>query len=455
MNTVIGLLAVLALVFMNGFFVAAEFSFVGARRTRIEQLAQEGNAAAKAARQAMEHLDHYIAATQLGITLASLGLGWLGEPAVAGVFEPLFHRFLPEATAETLGHTVAVVIAFALVTLLHIVLGELTPKSIALQRPEDVAMIVARPTIVFHNIFNPVIYVMNGIGNWVVRLLGFEPTGEHSTVHSPEELEMLVHSSREAGLLQESEEVLLRRVFDFSEIPIVEIMQPRVEVDAVDVDIPLSELLQHIAAKHHSRYPVYHDQIDNVIGVLNVKDVFDLLVRQPAMLTDTNAKFDLRVLLREPIYVPETVSVDKVLEDMQRKKTHIAIIVDEYGGLAGLATMEDILEELVGEVEDEFDADEPNAVEEADPNVVDGLTSMTDMIERFGDPGGEVDSATIGGYVAERLERIPVVGDELPFAKYDLRVEEMDGMRVAVVRLVPSARAAQPADGEEDPTTGE
>jgi magnesium and cobalt exporter, CNNM family len=403
----------------------------------------------------MEHLDHYIAATQLGITLASLGLGWIGEPAVAQLFEPLFERYLPEQTALTLGHTVAVVIAFSLVTLLHIVLGELTPKSIALQRPEDVAMVVARPTIVFHNIFNPVIFIMNGIGNWVVRTLGFEPTGEHNQVHSPEELEMLVHSSREAGLLQESEEALLRRVFDFSEIPVVEIMQPRVEVDAVDVDIPLPDLLQHIAAQHHSRYPVFRDQIDNVIGVLNVKDVFDLLVRQPSMLTDANAKFDLSVLLREPIYVPETVGVDKVLEEMRRKKIHIAIIVDEYGGMAGLATMEDILEELVGEVEDEFDEDEANAVEEADPNVVDGLTSMTDMIERFGDPGGEVDSATIGGYVAERLERIPVVGDELPFADYDVSVDEMDGMRVAVVRFIRSARAAQPAEGGEDPTTGE
>jgi CBS domain containing-hemolysin-like protein len=440
---------------MNGFFVAAEFSFVGARRTRIEQLAQEGNTGAKAARQAMEHLDHYIAATQLGITLASLGLGWIGEPAVAGLFEPLFHRFLPEETALTLGHTVAVVIAFALVTILHIVLGELTPKSIALQRPEDVAMLVARPTIVFHNIFNPVIYIMNGIGNWVVRTLGFEPTGEHNTVHSPEELEMLVHSSREAGLLQESEEVLLRRVFDFSEIPVVEIMQPRVEVDAVNVATPLPDLLAHIAAQHHSRYPVYHEKIDRVIGVLNVKDVFDLIVSQPKLLTDSQRTFDMNPLLREPIYVPETVGVDKVLEEMRRKKTHIAIIVDEYGGMAGLATMEDILEELVGEVEDEFDEEESSAVEVSDPNVVDGLTSMTDMIERFGDPGGEVDSATVGGYVAERLERIPVVGDELPFANYDLRVEEMDGMRVAVVRFVPSARTAQPAEGDQDPTTGE
>ncbi len=178
MNTVLGLLAVLALVFMNGFFVSAEFAFVGSRRTRIAQMAQEGSAGAKAAQSAMNHLDQYIAATQLGITLASLGLGWIGEPAVAGVFEPLFEHFLPEATAVTVGHTVSVVIAFSLVTMLHIVLGELAPKSIALQRPEDVAVIVARPTILFHDVFKLVINLMNSVGNMVVRRLGFEPASE-------------------------------------------------------------------------------------------------------------------------------------------------------------------------------------------------------------------------------------------------------------------------------------
>lgn len=435
METLLGLVGILLLVFMNGFFVAAEFSFVGARRTRIAQLAQEGSAGAKAAQGALEHLDRYIAATQLGITLASLGLGWIGEPAVAHVFEPLFERFVPEGTALTVAHTLAVVISFSLVTMLHIVLGELAPKSIALQRPEDVAILVARPTILFHNIFRPVIRLMNGIGNAVVRLLGFEPASEHSSVHSPEELEMLVHSSREAGLLQESEEVLLRRVFDFSDIPIVQIMQPRVEVDAVDVDMSLRDLLDHIAAQHHSRYPVFREQIDNVIGVINVKDVFDLLVKQPALLTDANAAFDMNTLLRTPLYIPETVSVDKVLEEMRRKKTHLAIVIDEYGGMAGLATMEDILEELVGEVDDEFDVTTTGTVEAIDPGVVDGLTSMTEIAERFGTTEGEIESTTIGGYVAERLERIPVEGDTLRFGAYELTVEEMDGLRVARVRF--------------------
>ena len=453
METLLGLLAVFALVFMNGFFVAAEFSFVGARRTRIAQLANEGNAGARATQSALEHLDRYIAATQLGITLASLGLGWIGEPAIAHLFEPLFERFLPEDVAITVGRSVSVVIAFSLVTMLHIVLGELAPKSIALQRPEEVAIIVARPTIVFHNIFNPVIRLMNGIGNAVVRLLGFEPASEHSAVHSPEELEMLVHSSREAGLLQESEEVLLRRVFDFSDISVVEIMQPRVEVDAVDIEMTLPELLQHIAAQHHSRYPVYREQLDNVVGVINVKDVFDLLVRQPELRDGDGAGFDMQTLLRTPIYVPETISVDKLLEEMRRQKSHLAIVIDEYGGMAGLATMEDILEELVGEVNDEFDVESPGVVEETDPNLVDGLTSLTDVIERFGHPGGEIDSTTIGGYVAERLERIPVQGDSLPFGDYDLYVEEMDGMRVAKVRFDYTERTdADHSDASDSPT---
>lgn len=451
MNTVLGLLSVFALVFMNGFFVAAEFSFVGARRTRIAQLVEEGRGGARAAQTAIQHLDHYIAATQLGITLASLGLGWIGEPAVAHLFEPLFERFLPEDIAITVGHTVSIVIAFSLVTMLHIVLGELAPKSIALQRPEDVALIVARPTIVFHNIFSLVIRLMNGVGNWVVRLLGFEPAGEHQSVHSPEELEMLVHSSREAGLLQESEEVLLRRVFDFSDIPVIEIMKPRVEVDALDIDIPLPELLQRIAADHHSRYPVYQDHIDNVIGILNVKDVFDLIVLQPSLLTDGSGDFDMTPLLREPLYVPTTLGADRVLEEMRRKKTQLAIVIDEYGGVAGLATMEDILEELVGEVEDEFDVGQPSAAGANDPNVVDGLTSMTDVIERFGDPGGETESTTIGGYVAERLERIPVEGDTLPFGDYAVSVLEMDGLRVAKVRFTHAERGGGMPPGETEP----
>jgi putative hemolysin len=437
MESIPGLIAVLLLVFMNGFFVAAEFSLVGARRTRITQMAADGNKGAQAAEKAVEHLDSFIAATQLGITLASLGLGWIGEPAVAHLIEPLLDALLPEGVAVTVSHSISVAIGFSLVTMLHIVLGELAPKSIALQRPEDTAARVARPTTWFLNVFRPIIQLMNAIGNWVVRLLGFEPAGGHASVHSAEELEMLVQSSREAGLLQESEERLLRRVFDFSDIYIEEIMQPRVEVDAIALDMPLGEMLNLIAAKHHSRYPVYKESIDNVVGVLLTKDLMEALVQQPDLLVNKEAIFPLETILRTPLYVPGTLTVDKLLERMQQTKTHLAIVIDEYGGMAGVATMEDIIEQLVGQVQDEFDTEASPIEGEGDIAIVDGLVSLTEIIERFGEPGGEPLSTTVGGYMAERLGRIPVQGDKIHFGSYELYVVEMDGMRVAKVRFVP------------------
>ncbi|MBC7872110.1 MAG: HlyC/CorC family transporter, partial [Chitinophagaceae bacterium] len=381
----------------------------------------------------------YIAATQLGITLASLGLGWIGEPAIAHLIEPLLEAVLPEDAAVTLIPTIGFAVAFSLVTMLHIVLGELAPKTIALQRPEETSLIVARPATLFLQIFRPVIYVMNGIGNFVVSLLGFEPAGGHSQVHSAEELEMLVQSSREAGFLQESEERLLRRVFDFSDIYIEEVMQPRVDVTAFAADTPFSELLQEITTYHHSRYPVFDGTIDKIVGVLYTKDLLDLLVQRPQLLIDGTQEFQLSSILRMPIFVPETAGLDKVLAEMQRTKTHLAIVMDEYGGMAGVATMEDILEELIGKVGDEFDDEEDS--ETLPDTVLDGLVSITDAMERFGEPDEEVLSTTIGGYISERLERIPVVGDRVTFGHYGLVVEEMDGMRVSKVRF---SRQEQP-----------
>jgi CBS domain containing-hemolysin-like protein len=288
-------------------------------------------------------------------------------------------------------------------------------------------------------VFRPVIWAMNWIGNGVVRLLGFEPAGAHTQVHSPEELEMLVKSSHEAGLLPKREEQLLRRAFDFIDIPAEEIMQPRVEVIAFAADTPLRAMLEQIARERYSRYPVYENAIDNVIGVLHTKDLLDVLMRQPALLSDPAAAFDVRPILRTPIFVPHTTGVDRLLERMQRTKTHLAIIIDEFGGMAGIATMEDILEELVGEVQDEFDAEISRIMAVGEFASVDGLLSLTDVAERFGDPGGEWQSTTIGGYVPERLGRIPKVGDTVPFGGYDVRVDEMDGMRVARVRFMKRA----------------
>lgn len=453
MDSLLGILAVLVLVSLNGFFVAAEFSLVGARRTRIAQLASEGNASAKVAQKAMEHLDAYIAATQLGITLASLALGWIGEPAIGHIFEALLGSVLPHETLETIGKTVSVATAFAIVTLLHIVMGELVPKSIALQRPESTSLVIARPVTWFLIIFRPVIYLMNGIGNYIVRLMGFQPAGGHSSVHSAEELEMLVQSSREAGLLEESEEALLRRVFDFGDITVDEIMQPRVNVDAIPIEAPLSDILEIVSATNRSRYPVYKDTIDEVVGVLLAKDLLETLIRQPDALAKRDWPLELKPLLRDPLFVPETLGVDKLLEQMQATKIHLAVVLDEYGGMAGVATMEDILEQLVGEVHDEFDEGEEQPIlSEGNETVVDGLVSMTEAIERFGDPGGEPESTTLGGYVAEVLERIPGLNDTIPFGEYDLTVEEMEGMRVAKVRFARRAAVSAP-QSDDDPTS--
>lgn len=450
MNTLLGVLSVFLLVATNGFFVAAEFALVGARRTRITQLASEGNSAAKLAQRATEHLDSYIAATQLGITLSSLGLGWVGEPAVGHLIEPILHALIPESSVETVAPAVSFAIAFSIVTLLHIVMGELVPKSIALQRPEATALVVVRPVRWFLLLFRPVIRLMNGLGNGIVRMLGFEPSGEHSSVHSAEELEMLVHSSREAGLLQESEEVLLRRVFDFSDITVEEIMQPRVNVEAMASDAPFSTILDMVISNMHSRYPVYEEKIDNVVGLLLAKDLLDVVMHKPELLTDRSQVVNLKPYLREPLFVPQTLGVDVLLERMQETKTHLAVVIDEYGGMAGVATMEDIIEQLVGEVQDEYDVEEEEPIhEEGNEIIVDGLTSLNEAIERFGQPEGEPESTTLGGYVAEKLDRIPELHDTVAFGQYDVSVEEMDGLRVAKLRFV---KRPSSANSESDTT---
>lgn len=445
MDTFLGVLSVFLLVATNGFFVAAEFALVGARRTRIAQLASEGNNSAKIAHKAMEHLDSYIAATQLGITLSSLGLGWVGEPAVGHLIEPLLHVLLPKDTVETVSSAISFAIAFSLVTLLHIVMGELVPKSIALQRPEATSLVVVRPVRWFLLLFRPVIRLMNGLGNGIVRMLGFEPSGEHSSVHSAEELEMLVHSSREAGLLQESEEVLLRRVFDFSDISVEEIMQPRVNVVAIASDATVDTILDMVISNKHSRYPVYEEKIDNVVGLLLAKDLLDVVTRKPDLLADRTQIPNLKPFLRDPLFVPQTLGVDILLERMQETKTHLAVVIDEYGGMAGVATMEDIIEQLVGEVQDEYDDEEEDVIHtEGNETVVDGLVSITEITERFGKPDDEPESTTIGGFVAEKLDRIPELHDAVVFGDYDVVVEEMEGMRVAKVRF--ARRPAPPSE---------
>lgn len=436
-SSILSLVAVVVLVILNGFFVAAEFALVSVRRSRIDQLVIEGRTGARLVQRALTHLDTYIAATQLGITMASLALGFIGEPAIAYLLEPLLARFLPPEGAFFTSHGVALVIAFSIATALHIVLGELAPKSIALQRAESTALWVTGPLDVFLKLFRPFIATLNGIGNGLVRMIGLEPVGGHGAVHSVEELELLVHSSREAGLLVEQQERMVAGVFDFGQRHAGQVMTPRTEIDAVSVTVRLPELTQHAAKGNHSRLPVYDGDLDHIIGVVHVKDVLRTLERGTS-----SAEFELRAIMRRVPFVPETLPLDKLMAELRRQRAHTAIVVDEFGGTGGLVTLEDLLEEIVGDVADEFDPGREAIEELADGSyVLDGLLGFEAVDERFALGVEEPYYDTLGGYVFGQLQRAPKVGDSVPLPDgRRLQVGEIDGLRVARLLLLPAGK---------------
>lgn len=447
----LGLLAVLVLVALNGFFVAGEFALVKVRKTRIDQLVEEGKKAAKTVQSEINHLDNYIAATQLGITLASLALGWIGEPALAGLVEPVVEAVAGHEAAA-LSHTIAFIISFALITIFHIVLGELVPKSIALQRAEATSLFVARPLYIFAQVFKPFIKLMNSIGNGIVRLLGMNTANEHGSVHSVAELEMLVSESREAGLLDNQEEVMLRRVFDFGEKDANEVMQPRTKVYGIPVDKDLEAVLDIVTREHYTRFPVYQGTIDNVIGVLHVKDLLDRVHRK------SPDNFVLRQILRPILKVPETIPIESLLEQMRLRQNHMALLIDEYGGTAGLVTLEDILEEIIGEVRDEFDTDKEDR--RSDLEVLDdgsssisGLLPLREFEERFGVTFVDPEYETIGGYVFGQIGSSPTLGDKVEIAPYYLEVTELNDLRIARLSVKKLAGAEAEDQSEQEKVT--
>jgi putative hemolysin len=424
-------IAVLLLVGANGFFVASEFSLVKVRKTRIDQLASEGRRVAKTVQHQLIHLDNYIAATQLGITLASLALGWIGEPALSRLIQPWFEKLSP-SQSSTLAHSLAVAVSFSLITGLHIVLGELVPKTIALQRSETTVLWVARPLYYFNRLFRPVILLMNGVGNLFVRLLGIPASNEHASIHSVEELEMLVVQSKQAGMIKPSEEQMLRRVFDFGDKRVSQIMMPRPEVEGVSSVAQFSELIDLAAKRGFTRFPVYEGSLDNIIGFLNIKDLFEP-IRQ--LQKGASPSFKLGNYLRPVIRVPVSVPIDHLLTEMQQKQVHMAVVFDEYGGTAGIVTFEDVVEELVGEVRDELDTDEPApTAEELRPDgtsSISGSMSIPEFNRQFGTTVDETSGYdTIAGYVLAELRREAEVGDRVSVPGYSVEVEELDGLRI-------------------------
>jgi len=430
----VGVLAVFLLIAINGFFVAAEFALVKVRTTRIEHLVNEGHRTARIVQGQIKHLDTSIAATQLGITLASLALGWIGEPSLAHLIEPLF-AWIGGSAAVDVAHGAAIAISFALITGGHIILGELVPKAIALQRDERAALFVARPLRLFAWLFHPIIVLMNGLGNAVVRLLGLRDEGSQTAVHSPEELELLVLQSHKAGILEQQEADFLRHALTFEETIARQVMIPRTGIVGLSLASSFAEVRQVILEQRYTRYPVYEQTMDAVVGMVHLKDLIGWFASH-----NDGQDFTLRALLRPVLAVPETMSIGPLLTQMQRERRHLAILIDEYGETAGMVTLEDILEELVGEMQDEFDAAREggrSAIEllPDGSSSVTGLLSLDDFAERFGVMPASTYVETLGGYIQEQQDRVPRVGDTANCGPYLLRVEEMDGRRVARVRV--------------------
>ncbi|HXE56642.1 MAG TPA: hemolysin family protein [Gemmatimonadales bacterium] len=435
-SILLGLAAVLLLVLANAFFVAAEFALVGARKTRLEELAQAGDRKATLARRAVQSLDRYISATQLGITLASLGLGWIGEPALAHLIEGGF-TWLPESLQGVATHGVAAAIAFTIITMLHIVLGELVPKALALLYPESISGWVAAPLLGFAWIMAGPIALLNGTANRLLRWAGVEPPREAERLHSPEEIRMLVEQSQEAGGLEREQARILEGVFEFTEKTAEDVMTPRTQVVALPADLSVAEAADEVAEARRSRYPVYTESLDDIIGVVHAKDILTALRSSPAQ--------RIRELVRPPLFVPGTREVEDVLADMKRLKVHLAIVLDEYGGTAGIVTMEDLLEEIVGQIYDEYDPAEKPATAPGGGPLIDGATPISDFNEQYDLTLDDRDYTTLGGYLFGQLGRLPKPGDRVAVGERQLEIVEMDGRRVKWVRFVTPQGQETPA----------
>jgi CBS domain containing-hemolysin-like protein len=431
----------LLLVAANGFFVASEFALVGARRTRLEALARAGNRRAKLAESAIHRLDHYISGTQLGITLASLALGWVGESTIAAIIVTLFNG-LPGPFDFLATHVVATVLAFSLITFMHIVLGELAPKSLALLFPEAVSMWTAGPLILFSRALTPFIVFLNGTANLLLRLFGLSAPHELERVHRPEELQMLLTQTYEHGLLREEPVEMIRGVFGLSDTTAAEVMTPRTAVIGVPVEWSVAEAAAFILGEAHSRFPVFEDSIDHVVGVVLARDVWR---------AQTQGVTELRSIMRSGLFVPDTKSIEALLRDMRRERAHLAIVIDEFGGTAGIVTIEDVMEEIVGEIEDELD-EIPAEIERGPSGemMLSGAFSITELNDLYALRLPDEDYTTVGGFVLGRLGRVARVGDEVTIRGGRLRVLEMDGRRVSRIALFFEPATAASDDGDEE-----
>ena len=418
-------LLVLFLIFMNGFFVASEFACVKIRPSRLETLINEGNKQAQIAKRLTDHLDASLSVTQLGITLASLGLGWVGEPFVARLILPVT-SFL--GLAEGTGHTISLAVGFAIITSLHIILGELTPKSMAIQNVENIMLRVALPMLIFEKVMHPFVWLLNHMANAVMRFLGYDPQGAAADAHTEEEIKILVEESHKQGLIDDTEVDFVDNVFDFTRRTVREIMVPRTDMICLYLGSSIEENIRIIFEEQLTRYPICVEDKDHIIGFLHVKDFMPVLYREK--------KINFKRLARKALVVPESMDVSRLLKTMQEEKSQLAIVVDEYGGTSGMVTIEDIVEEIVGDIQDEFD-DERLSFEERGNDVfsVDAkllLDELADLIDIDIDDEG-VD--TVGGWLNERLGGDARPGQMAAYCGHTFFVDEVDGPRIMRVLI--------------------
>ncbi len=435
------------LVLLNGFFVVAEFALVKVRKTRLEELSARGAGNAKLALQIVSSLDAYLSATQLGITLASLGLGWLGEPAVASLIAPLVYKLFPGAT--WLVHTVSVAVGFAIITSLHIVLGELIPKSMAIQRAEKMTLLVAWPLYIFSKLGYPIIALFNKVAWAVLAMMGFKPATEAEVAHSEEELRMIVNASHRGGVLDQMESELIDNVFDFADRLAREVMVPRQDMVCLFTDDPFAENMRVVKETGHTRYPLCVEDKDHVVGMVHIRDLMDLDMCGPG-------NKDLRTVMREILVVPEGMSVARLLQAMRRKRIHMAVVADEYGGTAGLVALQDVLEEIVGDIQDEHDVVGEAEIQRLTGGSYefDGRVLLDDVSELLNIRLEDHEEDTLGGYIFGLLGRRPELGDEVNIGDYCFSVLQVNGFRVVRVKAVPLKESGDEDPGEDDGRNG-
>jgi CBS domain containing-hemolysin-like protein len=422
----LGLLLVLA----NGFFVASEFSLVAVRRSRIATLAEEGNKRAKLLLRLIDHLNAYISATQLGITLASLALGWIGEPAIARLLTPVLEPFVSPA----LLHSLSFAITFSFITFLHIVIGELAPKTIALELAEKTALAVALPLEIFYRLFYWPIRLLDWAGTRTVRLLGLRPDPNHSSIYTEEELRMLIDASYSSGQIEEDKRRLVRRAFDFDTTEAHEAMVPRSAITALPVSAPLEEVLDTFQTHGYSRLPVYGEDLDDVLGVLFRQDM------EPFLAQKENLTFSMTAQIHPPIFVPAGKRLGSLLKQMQATRTHLVFVMDEYGGLEGMITLEDVLEEIVGEISDEYDEEvRSQIVRDGKGFVLDGMLAVRDFNRKLNLTLTEDDAyTTIAGFLLAQAGRVLDPGDEVRLEEGVFQVERVEKRRIQRIRFTPT-----------------